>query len=210
MSPTTTPRAPDVPAADSSRAAVRRFDPDRPLPDGVLAGLLDLARFAPGAEHHQPWRFLVVRGEANRRRLRACAYRHPLLADAPAVVVVLGDLFPERALRWRAVDPSPAASETRARAASALARVTDRVLWATRAAATAAAALTAAARSAGIDSALLDGFDAPRLALAFGVPDDHAIVALVPLGYALEWQPAPTPLPLDDLCHREHFGQPWA
>jgi nitroreductase len=45
------------------RRTVYRFRP-APLPDGLLEELLAAARFSPNHKHSEPWRFVVVRGDA--------------------------------------------------------------------------------------------------------------------------------------------------
>ena len=49
--------------------AIREFGPD-PVPDVVLARILDSARFAPNGGNAQSWRVVVVRAPATRRALR--------------------------------------------------------------------------------------------------------------------------------------------
>jgi nitroreductase len=49
--------------------AVREFTPE-PVADGVLARVLDTARFAPSGGNRQGWRVVVVRDGDTRRRLR--------------------------------------------------------------------------------------------------------------------------------------------
>src|SRR4051794_34439770 len=89
---------PETPAllAIAGRQGVRRFDPARPLDDRLLERLLLAAAFAPSDGNLQPWRFVVLRREASRRRLRACALNHPALADAPVALIVLGYQNPHR------------------------------------------------------------------------------------------------------------------
>src|SRR5690606_7393842 len=48
---------------------VREFT-DEPVPDDVLARVLDTARFAPSGGNRQGWRVVVVEDPAVRRRLR--------------------------------------------------------------------------------------------------------------------------------------------
>jgi nitroreductase len=52
-----------------STSAVREFRPD-PVPDEVLARVLDTARFAPSGGNRQGWRLVVVQDADIRRRLR--------------------------------------------------------------------------------------------------------------------------------------------
>lgn len=49
--------------------AVREFT-DEPVPDDVVARVLDTARFAPSGGNRQGWRVVVARDPARRRRLR--------------------------------------------------------------------------------------------------------------------------------------------
>lgn len=49
--------------------AVRDFLPD-PVPDEVVARILDTARFAPSGGNRQGWRVVLVKDEAKRRALR--------------------------------------------------------------------------------------------------------------------------------------------
>lgn len=52
-----------------STSAVREFRP-APVPDEVLARVLDTARFAPSGGNRQGWRLVVVQDPEIRRRLR--------------------------------------------------------------------------------------------------------------------------------------------
>ena len=206
-----------APETIARRRTTRTFDPSRPVSDTLLARLLRLATLAPSDHNLQPWRFLVVRRVANRRKLRACAFNQSKLTDAPVVVIVLGYLTPERShlqtvidqrLVLGAVDANEAA-ELQARATLSMTRLSDRVLWATRSTMLAASTLLIAAESHGVSSALIAEFDPAKVKDAFGVPDDHTICGLIALGYAFELPPFPGRLFLADVCFEEHFGQPW-
>jgi len=52
-----------------STGAARQFHPE-PVPDDVLARLLDVARFAPSGGNRQGWRVVVVKDPAKRAALR--------------------------------------------------------------------------------------------------------------------------------------------
>ena len=51
-----------------SRHTVRRFRHD-PVPEETIQRSLETAMWAPSAHNRQPWRFVVLAGEASRRRL---------------------------------------------------------------------------------------------------------------------------------------------
>lgn len=82
-------------------AAVREFA-DRPVPDDMVAAVLDDARFAPSGGNRQGWRVVVVRDREQRRRLRDLYLPgwYDYLAQTAAGLVAwapVGDLEAERA-----------------------------------------------------------------------------------------------------------------
>ena len=206
-----------VPEAIQQRRATRNFDAARPLSDDLLKRILHLATLSPSAFNLQPWRFLVVRSEANRKTLRACAFNQPKVTDAPVMVIVLGYQNPHRSHLDPMVEEQVArgtltkegAAEFRARAGQGMERVADRALWALRSSMLAASTLMLAAESLGVASAPMEGFDPAKVKEAFGVPDDHIICCLVALGYRLDMKPFPGRFGLTEVCYEEHFGQPW-
>ena len=46
-----------------TRRSIRRYRPD-PVPDHMLAQILEAGRWAPSASNRQPWHFVVVRDQA--------------------------------------------------------------------------------------------------------------------------------------------------
>jgi nitroreductase len=209
--------APSVTEVIRRRRATRRFDPTKPIPDEILREILRLATFAPSGFNLQPWRFVVVREERNRQRLKACAFNRPKVSEAPVVVIVLGYHHPHRShlddvldAQWaRGTLTVEQAAEQRGRAVAAMERVPDLALWATRSSMLAAATLMLAAESLGVASAPMEGFDPKAVKAAFGVPDDHTVCCLIALGYAAEPKPFPGRFGLEDVCYEEYFGQPW-
>ena len=203
--------------AIKSRRTARRFDPSRPLSAPLLARLLGLATLAPSPMNLQPWRFVVVRDQRARRRLHACTFGEARVLDAPAVLIVLAYLHPDRTdlpaildrmLAFGAIAPEVAA-KFRATAPREWARGDGPTLRATRAAMLAAGTLMIAAEGLGLASSWLEGFDEPRLRQGFGIPDDHAVCGLLALGFAAELAPDPGRFGLDHACYAEHFGRPW-
>ncbi len=206
-----------VPEALVNRRATRRFDPNHPLSDDLLKRILGLAACAPSSTNLQPWRFLVVRTEKNRARLRACAFNQPKVTDAPVMVIVLGyknayetHLEPMLANRVElGAMTTDGAAEVKARVSRSFPNNPDLATWALRSSMLASMSMLVAAESLGVASAPMEGFDHARVKEEFGVPDDHIVCCLVALGHALATDPFPGRFGLTEVCYEEHFGQPW-
>ncbi len=72
--------------------AIRSYRPclafsSRPVPPEKLKAILAAARLAPSQRNFQPWRFVVVRDDEQRRLLAQASNRGKLIAEAPAVIV---------------------------------------------------------------------------------------------------------------------------
>ena len=74
--------------AVASRREVREYA-DRPIPDEVVATILDAGRLAGSAQNRQPWRFLLIDGEP-RERLAEAVYVPSNLLGAQLVVAIAG------------------------------------------------------------------------------------------------------------------------
>jgi len=69
-----------------TRRSVRAYTPDA-VPEDLLQQVLEAGRLAPSAVNKQPWRFIVVRDEVNRRALGA-AYAREWFWQAPLIIAV--------------------------------------------------------------------------------------------------------------------------
>src|SRR5215467_15631514 len=76
--------------AITERRATPSFD-GSPLPDEDLKKILEAGLQAPSGYNMQPWRFIVVRSEEQKRRLRAASYNQAKVEEASAVIVACGD-----------------------------------------------------------------------------------------------------------------------
>jgi nitroreductase len=202
---TTTPDT-DLFAVVHRQRAARSFSPE-PIPDELIARVLDAATFAPSAENMQPWEFVVVRDKAARRQLgdvmqRAwaggakdfVAARIPvgMLADvdrgmtggvagAPVLVVVAADT--ERGLKQTVPSSIFPAVQNLLLAATAL----------------------------GLGSALttLATAFADEVRALTALPDHVQPVALIPLGFPARPLGPPRRDPFSEHTHRERYGEGW-
>jgi len=68
------------------RGSIRAYKTE-PVPEDLLAKVLEAGRLAPSAANKQPWHFVVVRDEQVRQRLQQ-AYARDWFWKAPVILVV--------------------------------------------------------------------------------------------------------------------------
>lgn len=194
-----------------------RLDPDQAIEEERIERLLERAGTAPSAYNLQPWRFLVIREPANRRRLSQAAYGQATVAEAPVSVIVLSYRSPERSHLdlivqeqiKRGLLDERSAREFSALAARTIQRWPDSAFWALRAGMMATSWLIREAEQEGLAALLIEDFDHPRVRREFGIPDDHVLCSLISLGVAVSTEGDPGRLALAEITFSEHFGQPW-
>jgi len=87
------------------RRSVRRFQ-KKPVPEELLEVLMKAAMAAPSGNNAQPWEFVIVRHPQIKEELARVHSWVYMAAEAPAVIVVLGD---KSSIWWR--DDCAAATE---------------------------------------------------------------------------------------------------
>lgn len=92
-----------VEEAIRQRRSIRKFKSD-PVPKDVIDQLLEAARLSPSGSNRQPWRFLVVTDAEERRALRDICMGQAFIEEAPVVFVCCVDLgaYDQSARRARA------------------------------------------------------------------------------------------------------------
>jgi nitroreductase len=179
-----------------------------PLPDEVVARLLDAATFAPSAENRQPWVFVVVRDEAARARI------HDLTARAwegggrdfaarrlePGLMADVEHGIAGGGYRAAPVLVVVAADGTRAHPATVPASIFPAVQN-----------LCLAAQALGVGSALttLTTTLSSELAEIVGLPDTVVAQAVVPLGYPARRLGPPRREPFAQHTYRDRYGTAW-
>ena len=198
------------------RRATTHFKSD-PVPQEVLDAVLKLGAQAPSGYNLQPWRFVVVREEANRKRLQQAAFGQPKVGEAPVVIICLGmkeewrrhvdEVFEEGARRGMGrVDAWQHARD----GALQFLSTQSMPVWVNRHAVYAVTTMMLAAESYGFDTAPMEGFDPAAVKREFDIPDEAEVVTLLAIGRAQEPdKPYTGRFALDRFVHSERFGEPW-
>jgi len=159
----------------------RDFRPD-PVPEEILRGILDVARWTGSAGNRQPWTFIVVTDpEVRRKMAEACPYTAHI-GNAPVVIVV-------------ALEPRGEETDNFEEG-----RLAERML----------VAASAYGIGAGLARARAEAKE--TIAGLLGVPPDRLVRTMVSVGYPTEAGAAPkSPAgrarkPFDEVVRWERFG----
>ena len=198
------------------RRATSNFEPDQ-VPDEYLSAMLRFAAQAPSGYNLQPWRFVIVRDPANRKRLQQAAYNQPKVAEAPVVVIALGmkeewkkradEVFREGAARGMG---KPENVDKAMKGALDFLSHQSMEAWVNRHTMIALTTLMLIAEAYGFDTAPMEGFDPAAVKREFGIPDEAEVVALLAIGRGkAPDKPYTGRFPLHEIVHSERFGDPW-
>jgi nitroreductase len=199
------------------RRATMRFKPDEPVPDEFLDAILSFGAQAPSGYNLQPWRFIVVRDEENRRRLRRAAMNQAKVAEAPVVIIAVGvksdlEQRADQALREGA-RRGAGKFETVERAKQGAMNFLSTIpldVWLNRHTMIAVTTMMLVAESYGFDTAPMEGFDPEAVKLEFGIPAEDEVVALLALGRAEKPEKAyPGRFPIEHIVFSERYGDVW-
>ena len=187
------------------------------MPEETLNAILRLGLQAPSGYNLQPWRFIVVRDEANRARLQAAAYNQAKVGQAPVVIIALGmkeewkrlaeEVFREGAERGAG---NPETWRKYMEGALGFLSHMPMDVWVNRHTMIAFTTLMYAAEAYGFDTAPMEGFDAAAVKREFGLPDEAEVVALLAIGRAKQPDKVyPGRFPVERIFFSERFGEAW-
>jgi nitroreductase len=153
---------------------------------------------SPSGYNLQPWRFIVVRGADQKRRLREAAMGQSKVEEAGAVIVCCGDL---NAPRGRNLDEVLAESARHgfseeqnrkvrevirtvfdAPAGNAMGIAPDHAVWVNRHAMIAFTTMMWMAEVLGYDTAPMEGFFEDKVKAVLNIPDGVRVVSLLGIG----------------------------
>ncbi|NBD26801.1 nitroreductase family protein [Paenibacillus glycinis] len=176
------------------RRSVRSYDPSFKISREDINALLGDAILAPSSSNLQPWRFLVIDSEEQKQKLLPIAFNQQQVADASAVIAVLGDLESytlAEMIYGRTVDagfmPADTAKAYVERMVGMYSSLSSEVK--SKIVATdgglVSMQLMLAARARGWDTVPMGGYDAAKFKETFGVGERYLPIMLIAVGKAL-------------------------
>jgi len=173
------------------RRATPSFD-GTPIPPEDLRKILEAGLSAPSGYNMQPWRFIVVRGEEQKKRLRGAAFNQGKVEEASAVIVACGD-----ADGWRK-DLEPIlnqgleggmsegyAAQARSSVPNYLSHFSSDEMhgWLNKMVMIAVTHMMLMAEVMGYDTAPMEGFEQEKVHEVLRLPLSYWVVALLAIGH---------------------------
>lgn len=155
-----------------------------------LQNILDAGLAAPSGYNTQPWRFVLVRDLALRKKLREASFKQAKVEEAPIVIVACGD---EAQLGTQVLDDMLLLAKehgygnenqhdlVRQNFPAFLASL-ENTVWLNRQVAIALTHMMLMAEVLGYDTAIIEGFQEQRVKKLLEIPESAHIVAMLCLG----------------------------
>ena len=175
------------------RRATPSFD-GAPIPPEDLNDILQAGLSAPSGFNMQPWRFVVVRAEEQKRRLRAACYNQGKVEEASAVIVACGDTDGWRRDLDQMLQLGLAGGMPESYAAQARSSVprymqsfsSDQMHgWLNKQVMLAFTHMMLMAEVMGYDTAPMEGFEQEKVHEVLRLPMSFWVVALLAIGHAV-------------------------
>jgi nitroreductase len=176
--------------AIAERRATPSFD-GAPMPEEDLKKILEAGLHAPSGYNMQPWRFIVVRSEEQKKRLRGASFNQAKVEEASAVIVACGD-----ADGWRSGDleemlrlgreggmPETYAAQAQVNIPNYLANHPNLTAWLYKHTMIALTSMMLMAEVLGYDTAPMEGFEEEKVRDVLKLPLSYHVVALLGLGH---------------------------
>lgn len=203
------------------RRAARAFAPN-PISIAILEEVLRLGTQAPSGYNLQPWRFIVLRDQQSRDKLKACAFNQRQIGEAPVVLICCGDRMVSQPDYIESVIKLAEATDAMTEQYADFLRNQIPALfenspsfgsveaWTNRHTMLAVAHLMIAAKSFGVDSCPMEGFVTAQVKVAFEIPETVDVCCILCLGYAAEpFKAYGGRFDLDRVYYGETYGKPF-
>ena len=201
------------------RRAARAFHTDA-IPKALLEEVLRLSVRSPSGYNLQPWRFVVVREQENKEKLKACAFDQRQVGEAPVVLICCGDRRVAQSDYIESViemgmetggvnEPFADVMREQIPALFKFHPCFESIeAWTNRHTMLAVAHIMIVAKSYGVDSCPMEGFVTTQVKEAFKIPEEVDVCCLLALGYAAEpYKKYGGRFGIEQVCFSESYGE---
>jgi len=164
-----------------------------PIPAEDLKQILDAGLHAPSGYNMQPWRFVVVQSEGQKKKLRAASYNQGKVEEASVVIVACGDADGWRKdldlmleLGRKGGMPESYAAQAQISVPNYLSSFNTAQMqgWLNKMVMLAFTHMMLMAEVMGYDTAPMEGFEQDKVHEALRLPLSYWVVALLAIGHA--------------------------
>lgn len=74
-----------------ARRSIRKYL-DKPVEEEKIMQLIESARLAPSGHNYQPWHFIIVQSEENKKEIAEVSHKQKWMCSAPAYIVCVADI----------------------------------------------------------------------------------------------------------------------
>jgi nitroreductase len=173
------------------RRSIRKFKKDS-VPDEMIMEILEAARIAPSGSNLQPSRFIIVKSEEGREKLKQCTPL-PFVHNAPVTIICLADTsaFSGRDARMSELREAGAFMDTPLDGAGFAEAMKNRSVMSDADAASylkfnsaiAIDHMTLRATDLGLGTCWVGMFDQKKLKEVFAIDSRYLVSALIPVGF---------------------------
>lgn len=201
------------------RRAARSFKSD-PIPEAILEEVLRLGIQSPSGYNLQPWRFIVVRSQKNKEKLKAVAFNQRQISEAPVVLICCGDRqvgnsdYVESVIKlgMKTGGVNEQFAEVMRQQIPALFEhhpcFESVEAWTNRHTMLAVAHIMIVAKSFGVDSCPMEGFVTSQVKEAFNIPAEVDVCCILSMGYADEpFKGYGGRFEIEQVCFGESYGK---
>ena len=179
----------DTLSAIKERRSIKHYDSQHQMTEAEINTLMEHALLSPTSFNMQNWRFLVVKDQEIKNKLKAASFNQSQVADASIVILICGDLNawakePQR--YWR---NAPEAVQSQIVPMIGGFYKNNEQLQrdeAMRSAGIAGQTIMLAAKAMGYDTCPMIGFNPQQVAEIVNLPKDYVLGFMVVVGKATE------------------------
>jgi nitroreductase len=193
------------------RHACKRFEILKKIDDTHMRFILEAGRMSPSSFGQEPWRFLVVRSDDLKEKLRPLCWNQPQITEASHIVIILAAIenvrprsgIPAQRFARRPLPPEAIAAYNETYATflkDTFATDEKTFCWTARQCYIALANMLTAAASVGIDSCPIEGFEKEKIEALLDIDTAIWQVAVIAaFGYRAQPQGEHLRLPFEEV-----------
>jgi nitroreductase len=179
----------DTLSAIKERRSIKHYDPNHQMTEDEINTLMEHTLLSPTSFNMQNWRFLVVKDQEVKDKLKTASFNQAQVADASIVVLICGDLNawakePQR--YWR--NAPEVVQKQIVPMIGGFYKDNEQLQRdeAMRSAGIAGQTIMLAAKAMGYDTCPMIGFNPQKVAEIVNLPKDYVIGFMVVVGKAIE------------------------